>query len=97
MMPVIAERMTKKTNRYLLLGNSLLSIFEPRTPVIKLRTKPVDKATLNNALSSIHLAKLISSTIQKMKNPGAEKNKEKKKTRSISPGHSLKYEVAKYI
>ena len=90
MIPVIADRMTKTTSKYSPFGNSFLNIFEQRIPVIKARLKPVDSAILNNALSSFHLAKLISSTIQKIKKPGAEKNKERKKMISITEGHSPK-------
>ncbi len=89
MIPVIAERMMKRTIIYLPVGNSLLNNSKQAAPATKARIKPADNATLNKALSSIHFARLISSTTQKIKKPGAEKSNEMKEINRISTNQLL--------
>ncbi len=95
-MLVIAESITMPAIIYWPVGNSFLNNREAIIPVMRARIKPVEIATLNNALSPIHFWKFIISTIQKMKKPGAEQNSDNTKIANIKMNHSFRWSPAKH-
>ena len=95
-MLAISERITRPAIIYWSVWNSFLNNLEAIIPVMRARTKPVEMATLNNALSPIHFWKRIIRTIQKRKKPGAEKKSDSIKIENIKMDHSLKWSLAKH-
>jgi len=71
------------------LSNSDETIFEPKKAVTEASINPVIRAERNRALSVVYVEILNSSINQKIKNPGAEKNKETKAMPIISATISL--------